>query len=55
MPPRLPAAKMREMYATLGDYLAESSALLTAAAGAIGQPAVEAAVDAIVGVAESRR
>jgi len=37
------------MYATLGDYLAESSALLTAAAGAIGQPAVEAAVDAIVG------
>jgi len=39
---------MREMYATLGDYLAESSALLTAAAGAIGQPAVDAAVDAIV-------
>jgi D-sedoheptulose 7-phosphate isomerase len=36
------------MYATLGDYLAESSALLTAAAGAIGQPAVDAAVDAIV-------
>ena len=40
---------MREMYATLGDYLAESAALLTAAAGAIGQPAVDAAVDAIVG------
>ncbi len=41
------AAKMREMYATLGDYLAESAALLTAAA-VVGQPAVDAAVDAIV-------
>jgi D-sedoheptulose 7-phosphate isomerase len=39
---------MREMYGPLCDYLAESSALLTAAAGAIGQPAVDAAVDAIV-------
>jgi D-sedoheptulose 7-phosphate isomerase len=40
---------MREMYATLGDYLAESAALLATAAGAVPQPAVDAAVDAVVG------
>jgi D-sedoheptulose 7-phosphate isomerase len=40
-------AKMREMHATLGDYLAESAALLTAAA-AIPQAAAAAAVDGIV-------
>ena len=39
---------MREMYSTLREYLAESSALLMAAAGAVPQPAVDAAVDAIV-------
>jgi D-sedoheptulose 7-phosphate isomerase len=39
---------MREMHGSLRDYLAESSALLMAAAGAVPQPAVEAAVDAIV-------
>jgi D-sedoheptulose 7-phosphate isomerase len=36
------------MYAALGDYLAESAALLATAATAISQPAVDAAVDAIV-------
>ena len=39
---------MREMYGTLRDYLAESSALLTASAGAVGQHTINAAVDAIV-------
>ena len=36
------------MHGALRDYLAESSALLTAAAGAVPQRAVDAAVDAIV-------
>ena len=39
---------MRKMPGALRDYLAESSALLTAAAGAVPQPAVDAAVDAVV-------
>jgi len=39
---------MQKMYSTLRDYLAESSALLTASAAVISQPAVDAAVDAIV-------
>jgi D-sedoheptulose 7-phosphate isomerase len=36
------------MSGTLRDYLAESSALLTASAGAVSQPDVNAAVEAIV-------
>jgi D-sedoheptulose 7-phosphate isomerase len=36
------------MHAPLGDYLAESAALLTATAAAVPQSAVDAAVDAIV-------
>ena len=36
------------MPGALSDYLAESSALLTASAAAVPQPAVDAAVDAIV-------
>jgi D-sedoheptulose 7-phosphate isomerase len=39
---------MRKMPGALRDYLAESSALLTASAGAVAQPAVDAAVDAVV-------
>jgi D-sedoheptulose 7-phosphate isomerase len=39
---------MRKMPGALRDYLAESSVLLTAAAGAVPQPAADAAVDAVV-------
>ena len=38
-----------DMSQSLQDYLAESAALLTAAAGAVGQHAIDAAVDAIIG------
>jgi D-sedoheptulose 7-phosphate isomerase len=39
---------MRKMPSAFRDYLAEFAALLTASAAAVGQPAVDAAVDAIV-------